>query len=150
MDRRGQKTGAGFYDYDDKRQARPSPVVEKIIRDFAASKGITPRVVSEQEILERCIYPMINEGAKILEEGIAIRASDIDVVWVNGYGWPVYRGGPMFGTATASGSIKCWRRCRTSRRGSGMTSSLRSCWWIWWRRGSRSRTCSAGGRVAAN
>jgi 3-hydroxyacyl-CoA dehydrogenase len=96
MDRRGQKTGAGFYDYDDKRQARPSPVVEKIIRDFAASKGITPRVVSEQEILERCVYPMINEGAKILEEGIAIRASDIDVVWVNGYGWPVYRGGPMW------------------------------------------------------
>ncbi|SMP63075.1 3-hydroxyacyl-CoA dehydrogenase NAD-binding domain-containing protein [Noviherbaspirillum suwonense] len=95
MDRRGQKTGAGFYDYDDKRQARPSPVVENIIRDFAASKGITPRVVSEQEILERCIYPMINEGARILEEGIAIRASDIDVVWVNGYGWPVYRGGPM-------------------------------------------------------
>jgi 3-hydroxyacyl-CoA dehydrogenase len=96
MDRRGQKTGAGFYDYDDKRRAQPSLVVEKIVCDFAASKGITPRVVSEQEILERCIYPMINEGAKILEEGIAIRASDIDVVWVNGYGWPVYRGGPMF------------------------------------------------------
>ena len=96
MDRRGQKTGAGFYDYDDKRNASPSPVVEKIIRDFAASKGIAAREVSEQEILERCIYPMINEGAKLLEEGIAIRASDIDVVWVNGYGWPVYRGGPMF------------------------------------------------------
>ncbi|MDB5760842.1 MAG: fadN [Burkholderia sp.] len=96
MDRRGQKTGAGFYDYDEKRNAQPSPVVEKIIRDFAGSKGITPRVVSQEEILERCIYPMINEGAKILEEGIAIRASDIDVVWVNGYGWPVYRGGPMF------------------------------------------------------
>ena len=96
MDRRGQKTGAGFYDYDDRRNASPSPVVEKIIRDFAASKGIAAREVSEQEILERCIYPMINEGAKILEEGIAIRASDIDVVWVNGYGWPVYRGGPMF------------------------------------------------------
>ena len=96
MDRRGQKTGAGFYDYDDKRNASPSPLVEKIIRDFAASKGIAAREVSEQEILERCIYPMINEGAKLLEEGIAIRASDIDVVWVNGYGWPVYRGGPMF------------------------------------------------------
>jgi 3-hydroxyacyl-CoA dehydrogenase len=96
VDRRGQKTGAGFYDYDDKRQARPSPVVEKIIRDFAAAKGIVSREVSEQEILERCLYPMINEGAKILEERIAIRASDIDVVWVNGYGWPVYRGGPMF------------------------------------------------------
>lgn len=95
MDRRGQKTGAGFYDYDDKRTASPSPVVEKIIREFAASKGRSRREVSDQEILERCIYPMINEGAKILEEGIAIRASDIDVVWVNGYGWPVYRGGPM-------------------------------------------------------
>jgi 3-hydroxyacyl-CoA dehydrogenase len=96
MDRRGQKTGAGFYDYDEKRNARPSPVVEKIIRDFAAKKGKTSRAVSDAEILERCIYPMINEGAKILEEGMAIRASDIDVVWVNGYGWPVYRGGPMF------------------------------------------------------
>lgn len=96
MDRRGQKTGAGFYDYDEKRNARPSPVVEQLIRDFAAKKGKTPRAISDQEILERCIYPMINEGAKILEEGMAIRASDIDVVWVNGYGWPVYRGGPMF------------------------------------------------------
>lgn len=96
MDRRGQKTGAGYYDYDEKRNAKPSPVVEQVIRDFAAKQGRTSRVVSEQEILERCIYPMINEGAKILEEGKAIRASDIDVIWVNGYGWPVYRGGPMF------------------------------------------------------
>lgn len=96
MDRRGQKTGAGYYDYDERRNARPSPVVEQIIRDFAAKQGRTSRVVSEQEILERCIYPMINEGAKILEEGKAIRPSDIDVIWVNGYGWPVYRGGPMF------------------------------------------------------
>lgn len=96
MDRRGQKTGAGYYDYDEKRNARPSPVVEQVIRDFAAKQGRTSRVVSQQEILERCIYPMINEGAKILEEGRAIRASDIDVIWVNGYGWPVYRGGPMF------------------------------------------------------
>ena len=96
MDRRGQKTGAGFYDYDDKRNARPSPMVEQIIRDFAAKKGKTSRTVSDEEILQRCIYPMINEGAKILEEGMAIRASDIDVVWINGYGWPVYRGGPMF------------------------------------------------------
>ncbi len=96
MDRRGQKTGAGFYDYDEKRTAKPSPVVEKIILDFAASKGINRRPVSDEEILERCLYPMINEGAKILEEGKAIRASDIDIVWINGYGWPVYRGGPMF------------------------------------------------------
>ncbi len=96
MDRRGQKTGAGFYDYDDKRNAVPSPVTEKLIRDFVARSGATPRQVSDEEILERCVYPMINEGAKILEEGIAIRASDIDIVWINGYGWPSYRGGPMF------------------------------------------------------
>ncbi|KQP22826.1 3-hydroxyacyl-CoA dehydrogenase NAD-binding domain-containing protein [Pseudorhodoferax sp. Leaf267] len=95
MDRRGQKTGAGFYDYDEKRTARPSTLVEGVIKQFAEKKGITPREVSDDEILERCIYPMINEGAKILEEGMASRASDIDVVWINGYGWPVYRGGPM-------------------------------------------------------
>jgi 3-hydroxyacyl-CoA dehydrogenase len=96
MDRRGQKTGAGFYDYDEQRNAKPSPVVEKIILDFSAKKGVNRRPISGEEILERCIYPMINEGAKILEEGKAQRASDIDIVWINGYGWPVYRGGPMF------------------------------------------------------
>ena len=96
MDRRGQKTGAGYYDYDDSRNAKPSPVTEKIINDFIVKSGRNPRKVSDDEILERCIYPMINEGAKILDEGKAIRSSDIDVVWVNGYGWPVYRGGPMF------------------------------------------------------
>jgi 3-hydroxyacyl-CoA dehydrogenase len=96
MDRRGQKTGAGFYDYDEARNAKPSPLVEKIILDFAAKKGINRRTIPDEEILERCIYPMINEGAKILEEGKAQRASDIDIVWINGYGWPVYRGGPMF------------------------------------------------------
>jgi 3-hydroxyacyl-CoA dehydrogenase len=95
-DRRGQKTGAGFYDYDAERNAKPSPVTEQIIRDFAAKSGKPQRKISDQEILERCTYVMINEGAKILEEGIAIRPSDIDIVWVNGYGWPVYRGGPMF------------------------------------------------------
>jgi 3-hydroxyacyl-CoA dehydrogenase len=95
-DRRGQKTGAGFYDYDENRNAKPSPLVEKIILDFAASKGINRRIISDEEILERCTYPMIKEGAKILEEGKAQRASDIDIVWINGYGWPVYRGGPMF------------------------------------------------------
>src|SRR5271168_4356962 len=96
MDRRGQKTGAGFYDYDENRNARPSPLVEKIILDFASAKGVNRRAISDDEILERCLYPMINEGAKILEEGKAQRASDIDIVWINGYGWPVYRGGPMF------------------------------------------------------
>ncbi len=70
--------------------------MEAIIRDFAKSKGVAQRTIGDDEILERCIYPMINEGAKILEEGKAQRASDIDIVWIYGYGWPVYRGGPMF------------------------------------------------------
>jgi 3-hydroxyacyl-CoA dehydrogenase len=96
MDRRGQKTGAGYYDYDENRNPKPSPVTEKIINDFIVKTGANPRKISDEEILERTIYPMINEGAKILEEGKALRASDIDVVWENGYGWPVYRGGPMW------------------------------------------------------
>ncbi|MGA0597941.1 3-hydroxyacyl-CoA dehydrogenase NAD-binding domain-containing protein [Enterovirga sp. CN4-39] len=96
MDRRGQKTGAGFYDYDSSRKATPSPIVEQMVLDHSKQKGITRRQISDSEILERLVYPMINEGAKILEEGKAIRASDIDMVWINGYGWPVYRGGPMF------------------------------------------------------
>jgi len=94
-DRRGQKTGAGFYDYDENRTATPSAVTEQIIKDFRAKKGVEARDISDEEIFERTIYPMINEGAKILEEGKAYRASDIDVVWINGYGWPAYRGGPM-------------------------------------------------------
>lgn len=96
MDRRGQKNGKGFYDYDENRRASPSPEVEKVILDFAAARQIQRRPIGDQEILERCLYPMVNEGAKILEEGKAIRASDIDTVWINGYGWPVYTGGPMF------------------------------------------------------
>ena len=95
-DRRGQKTGAGFYDYDENRNAKPSTFTEQVIKDFMAKAGVNARQISDEEILERCIYPMINEGAKILEEGKAIRASDIDVVWENGYGWPVYSGGPMW------------------------------------------------------
>ena len=95
-DRRGQKTGAGFYDYDENRNAKPSAEVEKVILDFAAARGVARRAISDREILERCLYPMVNEGAAILEEGKAQRASDIDIVWINGYGWPVYRGGPMF------------------------------------------------------
>ncbi len=93
---RGQKNSHGFYDYDENRNRTPSPVAEKIIDDYAAEKGINRRQIDDQEILERCLYPMVNEGAKILDEGMAQRASDIDIVWINGYGWPVYRGGPMF------------------------------------------------------
>ncbi|HUP67985.1 MAG TPA: 3-hydroxyacyl-CoA dehydrogenase NAD-binding domain-containing protein [Sphingomicrobium sp.] len=96
MERWGQKKGAGFYDYDDKRRPTPSPVVQQIIEDFAAKEGVERREIDDQEIVERTLYTMVNEGSKILEEGIAQRASDVDVVWVYGYGWPVYRGGPMF------------------------------------------------------
>ena len=95
--RRGQKNGRGYYTYDPETRApTPDPEVEQLIKDFAIGKGIEQREVTDQEVLERCLYPMVNEGAKILEEGIAIRGSDIDVIWVNGYGWPVYRGGPMY------------------------------------------------------
>ena len=95
--RRGQKNGRGYYVYDpDTRERSADPEVVEIIRRFAAAKGVEQREVSDEEVLERCLYPMVNEGAKLLDEGIAIRGSDIDVVWVNGYGWPMYRGGPMY------------------------------------------------------
>jgi 3-hydroxyacyl-CoA dehydrogenase len=96
LGRFGQKTGAGYFKYDDKRNPSPDSEVEKIIVDVATEMGITRRHIDDEEILQRLLYPMVNEGAKILDEKIAIRASDIDVIWVYGYGWPVYRGGPMF------------------------------------------------------
>tara|TARA_R110002072_G_scaffold25932_8_gene86351 strand:+ start:1540 stop:3609 length:2070 start_codon:yes stop_codon:yes gene_type:complete len=95
LGRFGQKSGAGFYDYDEKRTPTPTPVTIELFEEFAAKAGITRREIDDEEILDRLLLPMINEGAKILQEGIALRASDIDVVYVYGYGWPVYRGGPM-------------------------------------------------------
>lgn len=92
----GQKKGAGFYDYDDKRQASNSPRVAEIIDDFRTKTNTPQREITDEEIIERTLYPIVNEGAKILAEGKAQRASDIDVVWIYGYGWPPYRGGPMF------------------------------------------------------
>jgi 3-hydroxyacyl-CoA dehydrogenase len=92
----GQKTQAGFYDYDEKRNPSPSPRVAEIIEDFRKKTDTPQHEVTDEEIVERTLYPMVNEGALILEEGMAQRASDIDVVWIYGYGWPVYRGGPMF------------------------------------------------------
>ena len=94
--RLGQKSGKGFYVYDENRNKSPDPEVEALIRKFGEERQIQMRDISKEEILERCLYPMINEGFKILEEGMAIRASDVDIVWTNGYGWPVYEGGPMF------------------------------------------------------
>ena len=97
LGRFGQKTGAGYFKYEKgDRTPIPDLEVEKIIVDVATSMGITRRAISDEEILQRLLYPMVNEGAKILDEKIAIRPSDIDVIWVYGYGWPVYRGGPMF------------------------------------------------------
>ena len=92
----GQKTGKGFYDYDEKRTPTPSAETQKIIDEFAAKSNLPRREIGDEEIIERTLYPMVNEGYLILEEGKAQRASDIDVVWIYGYGWPVYRGGPMF------------------------------------------------------
>jgi 3-hydroxyacyl-CoA dehydrogenase len=96
QDRRGQKTRAGFYDYDAQRTPTPSDLVRDLVLAQSAAKGVTRRTISDEEILQRCTYTMINEGALILEEGMAYRASDIDMVWLTGYGFPAYRGGPMF------------------------------------------------------
>src|SRR5471030_2327590 len=97
LGRFGQKTGSGYYKYNlPDRTPIPDPEVEKIIEETSKKLGITRRAISDQEIMERCLFPMVNEGAKILEEKMAQRSLDIDVIWVNGYGWPVYRGGPMW------------------------------------------------------
>ena len=92
----GQKTKKGFYDYDDNRNPSPSAETKAIIEEFRAKSGTPAKDYTDDEIVGALLYPMVNEGAKILDEGMAQRASDIDVVWIYGYGWPVYRGGPMF------------------------------------------------------
>lgn len=94
--RRGQKSGAGFYDYDENRRPIPSQAALEIIAGFARDNGVIQRRFSDEEVLDRLLWPMVDEGAKILAEGIALRESDIDVVWLNGYGWPAWTGGPMF------------------------------------------------------
>jgi 3-hydroxyacyl-CoA dehydrogenase len=96
MGRHGQKTRGGYYDYDENRKQTPSPVALQVIKDFARKQGIERRTVSDEEIRDRILYAMVNEGARILDERIASKASDIDIVWITGYGWPKYSGGPMF------------------------------------------------------
>lgn len=92
----GQKTGMGWYKYEaGNRNPIVDPVVEQIVEEFRANRGIKPRQFSDKDIVEQCVYALVNEGAKILEEGIALRASDIDIVYLNGYGFPAHRGGPM-------------------------------------------------------
>jgi 3-hydroxyacyl-CoA dehydrogenase len=95
--RYGQKTGAGWYRYEPgRRDALPDPEVDALITAYRQEIGISPRAISDAEIVERCIYALVNEGARILHEGYAQRASDIDMVYLAGYGFPAWRGGPMF------------------------------------------------------
>jgi len=96
LGRFGQKTGSGWYKYDEQRRAMPDPVVDELIRKWVTEAGIPQREISAAEILDRCLYALVNEGARILEEGFALRASDIDIIYLNGYGFPAYRGGPMW------------------------------------------------------
>jgi 3-hydroxyacyl-CoA dehydrogenase len=96
LGRYGQKTGAGWYKYDENRQAIPDPEVAELVRKWAAEARITQRQISAEGIVDRCLYALVNEGARILEEGYALRAVDIDIIYLNGYGFPAYRGGPMW------------------------------------------------------
>jgi 3-hydroxyacyl-CoA dehydrogenase len=93
--RYGQKTGSGWYRYDEKRTPQADPEVDALIATAAKESGIVQRKIISNEIVERTVYAIVNEAARILEEGFALRASDIDMVFINGYGFPVYRGGPM-------------------------------------------------------
>jgi 3-hydroxyacyl-CoA dehydrogenase len=96
LGRFGQKTGMGWYRYEaGKRDAIPDPVVEKLIEDYRKEQGIAPRKIADEEIVERCVFALVNEAARLLEEGIAQRASDVDMVYLTGYGFPLHRGGPM-------------------------------------------------------
>jgi 3-hydroxyacyl-CoA dehydrogenase len=113
MERLGQKTGAGFYDYEPgNRTPIPSAVTADLIKEAAAKFGIEQRQVSDEEIIERCFYSMFNVGCDILSEGIAYRASDIDIVYINGYGFPAWRGGPMHWAENAVGLETVLNRIR--------------------------------------
>ena len=96
MGRLGQKTGAGWYKYDENRRAIPDPELTALVRKWAAEAGILQRRISREEIVDRCLYALVNEGARILEEGYALRAVDMDIIYINGYGFPAHRGGPMW------------------------------------------------------
>jgi len=96
LGRYGQKTGAGWYKYDDQRRASPDPLVDELVRKWVEEARIARRQIAAAEIADRCLYALVNEGARILEEGYALRASDIDIIYLNGYGFPAYRGGPMW------------------------------------------------------
>jgi 3-hydroxyacyl-CoA dehydrogenase len=115
MGRFGQKTGKGWYVYGDDRKAVPDPEVLALIEQAASAAGIRRRPITTEEIIERTIYALINEGARVLEEGFATRAADIDVVYINGYGFPAWRGGPMF-YADRVGLAKVYERVSAFHR----------------------------------
>jgi 3-hydroxyacyl-CoA dehydrogenase len=96
LGRYGQKTGAGWYKYDENRRAIPDPEVARLVAQWAAEAGIKQRQISKEEIVDRLIYALVNEGARILQEGFALRSMDIDIIYLNGYGFPAHRGGPMW------------------------------------------------------
>ena len=111
LGRFGQKTGAGWYKYDENRKASSDPEVAALIRKWTSEAGIPQRQISSEEIVDRCLYALVNEGARILEEGYALRAVDIDIIYLNGYGFPAYRGGPMWYADTV-GLKKVYERIR--------------------------------------
>ncbi|MGC2281588.1 MAG: 3-hydroxyacyl-CoA dehydrogenase NAD-binding domain-containing protein, partial [Candidatus Acidiferrales bacterium] len=118
MGRFGQKTGAGWYKYDDKRQASNDPEVAALLRQWTTEAGIPQHEISPSEIVDRCVYALVNEGARILEEGYALRASDIDIIYINGYGFPAQRGGPMWYADTV-GLKEVYRRVSEFHRQHG-------------------------------
>jgi 3-hydroxyacyl-CoA dehydrogenase len=118
MGRLGQKRGGGWYKYDDPRTPTPDPEVDALIRSLAADAGIAPRTITDEEIVDRAILALVNEGARALEAGVAARASDIDVIYVNGYGFPGWRGGPLF-YADRRGLGEVLARIRTFHRDHG-------------------------------
>lgn len=111
MGRLGQKTGAGWYKYDENRRAMVDPEVTNLVRKWSTEAGVPQRQISAEEIVDRCIYRLVNEGARILEDGIALRSGDIDTIYLNGYGFPAYRGGPMWYADTV-GLKKVYDRVR--------------------------------------
>ena len=118
LGRYGQKTGAGWYKYDENRRAIPDPEVAAMVKKWASEAGIQQRQISAAEIVDRCVFSLVNEGARILEEGYALRAVDIDIIYINGYGFPVHRGGPMWYADTV-GLKKVYDRIREFERQHG-------------------------------
>jgi 3-hydroxyacyl-CoA dehydrogenase len=118
LGRYGQKTGAGWYKYDGQRKAQLDPAVDEFVAKWVAEAGIAQRQISASEIVDRCLYALVNEGARILEEGFALRASDIDIIYLNGYGFPAHRGGPMWYADTV-GLKKVYERISEFHRDHG-------------------------------